>query len=155
MANSRCYLKLSLIKNHVTVKPSNTHSYQSICSMISIEVPCLVLTQSVSKCGNNLVYSVYIINNLNCDITNIHLKDILPKGVKFISTYVENGKYKHYHCKIFYNIANIKSHSFCKIIIVLCPQTPDIKVNSIEVVSKNFNCIINNPFRSYILALNS
>jgi conserved repeat domain len=154
MIYPKCCLCTSIIKNHVTVKAINTPPYKSTCSTILIQpLPiCLVFTQHSKMIGNILVYYIYIINNFKCDIENIKLKDILPRGVKFISTSVEHGEYKRCNKQIFYNIDVIEKHSFCRIILNLRPITLGKKINSIEIMCKRpklVKCIVNeNPCKS-------
>lgn len=147
MISSIDYEELSILKNHVTIEASNIPSYEATCSTILIQPNpiFLVLTQYATILKNNLIYHIYIINNLNYNIRNIKLKNILPKGIRFISTSIDNGEYKKFNNKIFYNIDVIEQHSFCKITVILCPITLGKKTNSIEVMCKKSNYICNNP----------
>ncbi|OOP72135.1 DUF11 domain-containing protein [Clostridium beijerinckii] len=149
----------SLIRNYVTLKAINTSPYKSTCSSLLIQpLPVLLIFTQYSRItGNNLVYYIYIINNFKCDIKNIKLIDILPKGVKFISTSIEHGKYKYCNNKILYNIDFIEPHSFCKIIINLKPVTLGKKINSIKIIckeTKSVKYIVNkNPCKSFHIVL--
>lgn len=149
MADLKCYFPEYLTKNNVTISGSTINSYKASCSVFLIEPVHLVVTQYAAKrnlkFGTNLIYYIYIINNLKCDICNINLKDILPKGVKVIYTHVRNGYYEYYKDKIFYHINFIRPYSFCKIAISVYPLSSCPKVNSIEVISKQSKCTANNP----------
>ncbi|MCR3760182.1 DUF11 domain-containing protein [Clostridium felsineum] len=149
MMYSNCNLPLSLIKNYSTVKAFNSNSHSASCSTLVVNPVCLILTQYATKCklklGDTLIYCIYVINNTKNSVTNIKLKDTLPKEVKLIRTFVEDGYYNYNNNSILYKIRNIKPHSFCKITIVLRPTTLGKKINSIEVICKKSKCTLNNP----------
>lgn len=149
MIDSRPHPPVSVITNHVTVKSDNSVSCKTSNSLFLIHPVCLVLTQYVHKVGNNLSYSIYIINNIEYDISNVVLKDILPKGVKFVSTLVEKGQYRYCKDRIFYGIPIISSHSFCKIVLNVCPTTLGKKINSIKVIGKKSKYTIHNPSKAF------
>lgn len=156
MACSSFCPQLSLITNYAAAKANNSIGVSTSNSICSVEPACLVLTQYVNKCKtklcSNLVYHIYVINNVKHDIQCVHLKDILPCGVKLISTHALNGKYKYCDNKIFYDIYNIKPHSFSKITLIVCPTTAGKKVNSIEVTCNKSQFTVNNPSKvcSYV-----
>lgn len=145
MINLRSYSPVSLIRNNVIVKSNNSTSATASNSVNLIHKVCLVLTQYPCKIDSNLSYYIYIINNVEYDIYNVKLEDILPQGVKFISTFVEHGKYEYCKDKIYYNISIIKSHSFCKIVLNLSSITVGKKINTIKVIGKESECTIRNP----------
>lgn len=156
MAYSNFCPQLSLITNCAIAKANNSIGVCTSNSICFVEPACLVLAQYVNKCKtkvcNNLVYYIYVINNIKHDIQCVHLKDILPRGVNLISTHVDNGKYEHYDNKIFYNIYNIKPNSFSKITLIVCPNTAGKKINSIEVTLSKSKFTVNNPSKicSYV-----
>lgn len=142
-----------ILMNNVTIKSDNTPTYKSACSTIIVDYkPILMLTQYVTeknlKEETNLIYYIYIVNNLKCDIYSIRLKDILPCGTKLHYTHVENGRYSCCGNKVFYNINHIKSHCFCKITVSVYPITLGKKINSIEVTCKEAKWTINNPCKT-------
>lgn len=144
---------VSSIENLITVKSDNRGCITASNSIhfieeVSIPPVCLVLTQYISKLGKNLSYNIYIINNIKYDICSVNLRDILPSGVRFVSTYVENGRYECCKDKILYYIPIIKSNSVCKIILNVCPITLGRKINSIEVLGKKSQCTIHNPSKA-------
>lgn len=149
MMYSNCYSPMSSIKNCATIKTSNTPSYKSLCSTTFIGSACLILNQYANKkrlrVGSSLVYHIYVINNLKCDINNIILRDVLPRGVKLLETTVENGQYKQCENEVFYNINVIEPHSFCKITISVVPVTLGKKINTIDVICEKSKCAVNSP----------
>lgn len=149
MMYSNCCSQVSLIKNYATVQSCNASPQTASCSIVRIEPVCLILTQYATKrklnLGDSLVYSIYVINNLKNDIYGIRLKDSLPRGVNFVDTQVENGRYRQSENKIFYEIESIKAYSYSKITISVYPVTLGKKVNSIEVTCKKAACTVNNP----------
>lgn len=149
MLDSNYYFPVALMKNSLTVKSSNTYSYNLSCSVILVEPAWLVLNQYVVKrnlrSGTRLIYYIHILNNLSYNVYNINLKDFLPTGVKFSGTCVTNGKYKRCGNKVFYNIHHIKAHSFSKIILSVRPITSGKKINSIKVSYRKDKVVINNP----------
>lgn len=149
MICSKCDLQLSLIQNYATVKAANSNLHEASCSTLVINPVCLILTQYATKrklkLGDALIYCIYIINNTKHSVHNIKLKDTLPRGIKLLRTFVEDGSYNYINNYIFYNINTIKPHSFCKITINLYPTTCGKKINSIEVICKKSKCTVNNP----------
>lgn len=145
MINSIPYSPVSFITNRIKVKADNSISSTASNSLYFIHEVCLVLTQYLYKICNNLIYNIYVINNVENDIYNIKLEDILPQGAKFVSTFVEHGQYKQFKEKIYYDISIIKAHSFCKITLNLRSTTPGKKINTIKVIGKESKCTVHNP----------
>ncbi|MDD3223881.1 MAG: hypothetical protein PHX70_04105 [Clostridium sp.] len=151
--DSNFHLPSTISKNSAIVTANNGPKAEAIASICIIEPLCLMLIQHVNHCklklGNNLLFYIYIINIVDFDIYNVTLKDTIPKGVDFISTFIPDGKYKYDKNKIFYYIPIVKAQSFSRIILDLHPVTLGPKINEVEIISKEHcNHTINNPSRS-------
>jgi uncharacterized repeat protein (TIGR01451 family) len=148
----------TIVTNTSIVKADNIDPLEASAALCVRETPCLILFQCVNKCkihlGEDLTYTIYMINNTNSNITGVHLLDTLPESTKFISSSmnIQQGKYKYSKGKVVYKLNTIEEYSIVKIILTIHPRAVGILENIIEVTSKEHSKFtINNP--SNIIAI--
>lgn len=151
--DSNFHLPSTTVNNSAIVTAKNSPEAEAEASICIREPFCLMLIQHVNHCklklGHNLLFYIYIINISNDDIYDVKLKDILPKGVNFISTSISSDNYKYDKNKILYYIPIVKTQSFSTIVLNLHPITLGQKINETEIVSDKYSkYTINNPSRS-------
>jgi uncharacterized repeat protein (TIGR01451 family) len=144
------YPRSRIATNTAIVKADNIDPIKASVPLYILESTCLILIQEVNKSslalGNKLIYTIYVINKDNSNVTDISLIDILPSRTRFVSTTIQQGRYTYCEGKIAYSIDNIQAYSLVKIVLTLYPQTYGEKENSIEVTSNKYaNHTINNP----------
>lgn len=151
MINLKRFPPKITIKSKIIVKAKNNKPILDDLPLYVVETSCLVIMQTVNasiSLGNNIIYTIYVLNKIHDNIYNLQLEDLIPYGTKFISCYVDNGNYKYYKEKVICNIDIIKPGTFAKIIVIVRPVIWGKIVNSIELVTKDYaQYTVNNPSR--------
>ncbi len=149
----------TMVTNTSIVRADNIDPLEASATLSVRESPCLILFQCVNKCkihlGDDLTYTIYLINNTDSNITDIHLLDRLPESTKFISSSIllKQGKYKYSKGKVVYKFDTIERYSTIKILLTIHPKAVGILENIVEVTSEKLNkFVINNPSKIIVIA---